>query len=42
MADIVVATNMVARCDREAYWHHILADTFAPVQLDGWAEPANP
>ena len=42
MADIVVATDMVARCDREAYWHHVLADTFAPVQLDGWAEPANP
>ena len=35
MPDIAVATDMVARSDREAYWHHVLADTFAPVQLDG-------
>lgn len=43
MADVVVSTDTVDRRDREGFWHHVLADTFAPVQLEGWAghrEPA--
>jgi AraC-like DNA-binding protein len=42
MADTVVSTNTVDRSDREGFWHHVLADTFAPVQLEGWADPRDP
>jgi AraC-like DNA-binding protein len=42
MADIEVSTDAVDRCDREAFWHHVLADTFAPVQLVGWADDREP
>jgi putative resolvase len=37
MADNVVSTGTVDRADRESFWHHVLADTFAPVQLEGLA-----
>ncbi len=40
MADHVVSTGTVDRTDRESFWHHVLADTFAPVQLEGWAYSA--
>lgn len=42
MADSVVSTDTVDRGDRESFWHHVLADTFAPVQLDGWADYPDP
>lgn len=44
MGEDVVRTGTVERSDREAFWHHVLADTFAAVQLEGWTrhgmEPA--
>jgi hypothetical protein len=42
MADNVVSTGTVDRADRESFWHHVLADTFAPVQLEGWADYSAP
>ncbi|GAA2711085.1 AraC-like ligand-binding domain-containing protein [Actinoplanes palleronii] len=36
MADTVVSTGTVERGDRAAFWHQVLADTFAPVRLEGW------
>lgn len=36
MPDDVVSTATVEPHDREAFWHHVLADTFAPVRLGGW------
>jgi AraC-like DNA-binding protein len=42
MADTVVSTNTVDRSDRASFWHEVLADTFAPVQLDGWADHRDP
>ena len=42
MADSVVSTDAVDRSDREDFWHHVLADTFAPVQLEGWAGSGEP
>lgn len=36
MADDEVSTDSVERSEREAFWHHVLADTFAPVRLEGW------
>jgi AraC-like DNA-binding protein len=42
MADTVVSTDTVDRSDREDYWHHVLADTFAPVQLEGWTDDRRP
>jgi AraC-like DNA-binding protein len=42
MADNVVSTGTVDRADRESFWHHVLADTFAPVQLEGWADCSAP
>ena len=42
MADAVVSTDAVKPADREGFWHDVLADTFAPVQLQGWADHADP
>jgi AraC-like DNA-binding protein len=44
MGEEIVSTDTVERADREAFWHHVLADTFAAVQLERWTghglEPA--
>ncbi|GAA5031526.1 helix-turn-helix domain-containing protein [Actinopolymorpha pittospori] len=44
MGEEVVSTDTVERSEREAFWHHVLADTFAAVQLERWTghglEPA--
>ena len=42
MADSVVSTDAVERADREEFWHDVLADTFAPVQLEGWGDHRDP
>jgi len=42
MPDVVVTTAAVAPSDREAYWHHVLADMFAPVALEGWTDAPDP
>jgi AraC-like DNA-binding protein len=42
MADSAVSTDAVDRGDREGLWHHVLADTFAPVQLVDWADHPDP
>lgn len=41
MADLVVSTEPIDQRDREAFWRHALADTFAPVDLEGWGERAD-
>ncbi|MGW4093659.1 AraC-like ligand-binding domain-containing protein [Nocardia sp. NPDC004750] len=34
--DIVASTDEVEPAEREDYWHHVLGDTFAPVNLEEW------
>ncbi|MEC3917830.1 helix-turn-helix domain-containing protein [Nocardia sp. CDC160] len=34
--DIAASTEDVEPAEREDYWHHVLGDTFAPVNLEGW------
>ncbi|MGV9674868.1 helix-turn-helix domain-containing protein [Nocardia sp. NPDC003482] len=36
MPDISAATDEVEPSELEGYWHHVLGDTFAPVNLEGW------
>lgn len=38
----VVSTHTVDPSDREAFWHNVLADTFAAVQLERWADHREP
>jgi AraC-like DNA-binding protein len=40
--DTVVSTHTVDRSERESFWHHVLADTFAPVALEGWNDHRDP
>lgn len=42
MADTVVSTGTVEPAEREAFWHHLLADTFAAVQLERWNDHPRP
>lgn len=42
MPDAVVDTHAVDHRDREAFWHSVLSDTFAPIHLDGWSGPREP
>lgn len=42
MADVLISTDTVAPADREAFWRHALDDTFAPVQIAGWADQPDP
>lgn len=42
MANVVLSTHSVDRRERQAYWRHVLSDTFAPVELDGWDDVGEP
>ncbi|MEU8899428.1 helix-turn-helix domain-containing protein [Nocardia sp. NPDC048505] len=42
MPDIAASTDEIEPAEREDYWHHILADTFAPVRLEGWDRSPDP
>ncbi|MBU3062354.1 helix-turn-helix domain-containing protein [Nocardia sp. NEAU-G5] len=42
MPDIVASTDEVNPPEREDYWHHVLGDTFAPVNLEGWDRSPDP
>lgn len=42
MPEAVVSTHTVDPSDREAFWHHVLADTFAAVHLGRWTDHATP
>ncbi|WBB70111.1 helix-turn-helix domain-containing protein [Micromonospora sp. WMMD812] len=42
VAEAVVSTGAVDPSERESFWHHVLADTFAAVQLERWADHREP
>ncbi|WP_162819165.1 helix-turn-helix domain-containing protein [Leifsonia aquatica] len=42
MPDETISTSSVDPADREAYWRHVLGETFAPVLLDGWDDHPHP
>ncbi|MGW4533042.1 helix-turn-helix domain-containing protein [Nocardia sp. NPDC004340] len=42
MPDIVASTDEVKPPEREDYWHHVLGDTFAPVNLEDWDRSPDP
>lgn len=42
MPDFVITTDSVAGREREALWHHLLADNLGPVHVDGFSAAPEP